>query len=333
MSTFRWGILGPGRIARQFAAAFSAVPDAELTAVASRDPARAATFADEFGVCRRYHDYDAMLADPELDAIYIANPHHAHFEWTRRCLLAGKPVLCEKPLTVTAAQSGELVALAREQGVFLMEALWSRLQPAWHQVRHWLHEGAVGEIRLLTSSFGVVLPERPHDRWLDPAQAGGVLLDMGIYDLSLTQWVLQAEPERFDVAARLAATGVDARVAATLHYADGVFAQFVCSFEAAAANEFHIAGSAGSIHVDAPFWCAPRVTLRRGDDVLVVETPFDANGYEYEIREVMRCVAAGELESPAITHADTLATMRLMDAMRARMGVRYPFETEPPPAA
>ena len=328
MSAFRWGILGPGRIARQFAAAFAAVPEAEVAAVASRDQTRAEAFAAEHGIRQAYGDYDKLLADPGIDAIYIATPHHAHAAWARRCLAAGKPVLCEKPLTVNASEAAALVALAHEHGVFLMEAMWTRLQPAWRQVRGWLDEGAIGTVRVLTSSFGEVLPDVSHERWLDPAQAGGVLLDMGVYDLSMAQWVLGREPDRFDIQARHAGTGVDTQVAATLHYADGALSQFVCSFQAPLANDFHIAGSAGSIHVDAPFWCAPRVTLRRGDERLAVDTPHLANGYEHEIREAMRCIRAGAQESPAIPHADSLATMRLMDAMRERIGVRYPFESD-----
>ena len=328
MSAFRWGILGPGRIARAFAAAVAAVPQAELAAVASRDSERAMAFAAEHGIRRAYGDYAQLLADPAIDAVYIATPHHAHARWARRCLEAGKPVLCEKPLTVNAAEAATLVALARDRGVFLMEAMWTRLQPAWLQVRHWLREGAIGAVRVVTSSFGDILPDLPHERWLDPEQAGGVLLDMGIYDLSLSQWVLGTEPERFDIHARHAVTGVDAQVAATLHYPDGALSQFVCSFQAPLANDFHIAGTAGCIHVDAPFWCTPRVTLRRADQVLAVDTPHHANGYEHEIREAMRCIRAGALESPAIPHADTLATLRLMDAMRARIGVSYPFEAD-----
>lgn len=327
MDAFRWGIVGPGRIARQFAAAIAAVPDAELVAVAGRDAARARAFAADLGIPRAYGDPAALLAAADVDAVYVATPHHAHAEWVRRCLLAGKPVLCEKPLTVNAAQAAELVALAHARGVFLMEAMWTRLLPAWQQVRQWLRAGAIGEVRVLASSFGTVLEGQPHDRWLDPAQAGGALLDIGIYNLSLSQWVLEREPERFDVAAQYASTGVDARVAATLHYAGGAVSQCVCSFEAELANDFHIGGRAGSIHVAAPFWCPPRVTLHRGGQVQTIDTPYAANGYEYEIREAMRCIRAGEPECAAISHDDTLATMRLMDAMRARIGVRYPFET------
>jgi predicted dehydrogenase len=326
VSAFGWGILGPGRIARQFAAALSVVSDAELVAVAGRDAARARAFAAAFGAPRAHGDPARLLDAPEVDAVYIATPHHAHAEWVRRCLLAGKAVLCEKPLAVNAAQAEALVALARQRGVLLMEAMWTRLQPAWQQVRRWLREGVIGEVRGLTSSFGTVLSGAPHERWLDPLQAGGALLDIGIYNLSLSQWVLEREPQRVEVSARHARTGVDAHVAATLHYAGGARSQFACSFEVDLANDFHIAGSAGSIHVAAPFWCTPRLTLSCAGDVLVREMSHCANGYEHEIREAMRCIRAGELESSSIRHADTLATMRLMDAMRERIGVRYPFE-------
>lgn len=327
VNTFRWGIIGPGRIARKFAVGLAAVDGARLQVVASRDGERARRFARQFNATRWVEGYQALIDADDVDAIYIANPHHAHAKATRACLDAGKPVLCEKPLTVNAAEAQPLIELARRRGVFLMEAMWSRFIPAWRQVHQWLREGAIGAPRMLSSHFGAALPYQPDERWLDPEQAGGVLLDMGVYNLSMSQWVLGADPESFEVAGLLAPTGVDARVAGTLHYADGACSQFSCNFQVNTDNDFRIAGAEGSIAIAAPFWCSQDIALRQGRHETRICRPLRANGYEYEIEEVMRCVREGRAESESMPLADTLGTLRLMDAMRQRLGVRYPFES------
>lgn len=323
---FRWGLIGPGRIAHNFAKGLAAVADARLQAVASREIARASVFAAQYGGARCYENYEALIADPELDAIYVATPHSHHFDLVRACLAAGKPVLCEKPLTVTAAQAEALFALAREHRVFLMEALWTRFLPIYGEIRKWLDEGRIGEIRLLSSSFGFKAPRNPEDRLFNPQLAGGALLDIGIYNLSVSQWVLARNPEGFSVSGHVGATGVDEQLAATLAYGEGLMSQFHCTLRAETANDFWIYGSEGHIRIHPMFWGATTATLSDESGELTLVRPHRASGFEYQIEEAQRCIQEGRLESPVIPHADTQATMRLMDALRAQIGQRYPFE-------
>ena len=324
----RWGVIGPGRIAQRFAQALASLPGAQLVAVSGRNRERAEAFARQWGTAATVHpSIDALLADAAVQAVYVATPHTGHADAVRACLLAGKPVLCEKPLTPTAAQAEALVALARERGVFLMEAVWTRLLPAWVQARHWLDSGAIGPVQALRSSFCFEVPYDPTNRLFDPALAGGTLLDIGIYNLSLSQWLLRQEPTTFDVTGVLSPSGVDQKIEAVLHYAGGETSNFTCAFDRGAANEFVIEGGAGRIVVEGGFWEATALRLERpAEPVQRQQCPFACNGFEYEIAEAMRCIAAGAIESPAVPHADTLATLRLIDALRARLGVRYPFE-------
>ncbi len=327
----RWGLIGPGRIARRFAEALHTLPDARLVAVAGRDRARAEAFARAWAPADsavRVHDSaEALAADTAVDAVYVANPHPFHADAVRACLRAGKPVLCEQPLTPTAAEAAELIARARERGGLLMEAVWTRLLPAWAQARAWLDAGAIGSPRSLQSSFCFDVPYDPASRLFDPALAGGTLLDIGIYNLTMTQWVLRQMPLSFEIEGELSPGGVDRRVDAVLHFAGGQRSAFTCAFDRDAANEFAIDGDAGRIVVERDFWQARSLRLERpGEATVRVEAPFRVNGFEYEIEEAMRCIHAGAVESPAIPHADTLATLQLIDAMRARLGVRYPFE-------
>jgi len=332
MSSFVWGLIGPGAIAQRFAEAVHGLPGVRLGCVLGRDPARTAAFAARWGA-QPAPDLHALLADPGLDAIYIATPHAQHGELVRACLLAGKPVLCEKPLVPGLAQAAPLVALAAERGVFLMEALWTRFLPVFAQVRAWLDAGAIGPVRAIQSSFCFAAPFDPASRLYDPALAGGTLLDIGIYNLAMTRWVLEprpgACPEPLSLRAEglLAPTGVDQRVAATLLFEGGVSSQFVCAFDGAAENALHILGERGYIRLPRNFWEATRAELHAGGAApILAEAPFRINGFEGEIEEAMRCIRAGRVESPQMPHAETLALQRWIDTLRQQLGVRYPFE-------
>jgi predicted dehydrogenase len=323
---FRWGIIGPGRIAQAFARAIAVVADATIHAVASRDHARAQEFAQAYAVPTTYASYADLIADPAIDAIYIAIPHRFHVEQALRCLEAGKAVLCEKPLTVNAREASLLIETARAKRVFLLEAVWTRYLPIFQHVRRWLDAGSVGEIRLLSSTFGFSAARDPQDRLWNHDLAGGALLDLGIYNLTLSQWVMGAEPLAFSAQAILGATEVDELTAVNLQYANGGVSQWTCTLLADTSNSFHIYGSAGHIQVHTPFWGATRATLATAGQELTVSEPFRASGFEYQIEDAMRCIRAGLIESPTMPHAQTLATMTLMDQIRARVGLRYRFE-------
>ena len=333
-------MIGPGRIAQRFAQAVQSLPDTRLGWVLGRDAQRTQAFAARWsgpdkGTVRATADWDDVLNDARVDGIYIATPHALHHDAVQRCLAAGKPVLCEKPLVPNKAQATRLVSLARTHNVFLMEALWTRFLPAYAQMGDWLRSGAIGPVRAIQSSFCFPATDGLESRLYAPELAGGALLDIGVYNLSMTRWVLQAAlgacPELQDLQVHgvLAPTQVDQRLAASLVFEGGVVSQFVCGFDGFADNALRIVGERGWISAPHNFWEATEVVLQRQNEPQQrLHTPFAINGFEGEILEAMRCIRAGLIESPHMPHAETLATLGWMDAMRTQMGVRYPFEEE-----
>ena len=322
----RWGVLGPGGIAETFGKGIRAVKQAELYAVASRSLERAERYAKSFRVPQVYESYQAMMEDPEVDVVYIATPHRFHFENTMMCLEAGKHVLCEKPLTVSAAESAKLFAYAKQQDLFIMEALWTYFLPIYKVIYQWLEAGSIGDLKLLTSTFGIKPPSDPQARWFNPELAGGALLDIGIYNLAVSRWVAQDEVATFDVRGQLGSTGVDEFVTGRLEFSSGILAQFSCSYNTNLKNDFTIYGSKGRIEIHAPFWGATKATLVAEREEKTVTRAYKAGGFEFEIDEVCRCLQAGLLESPVMPHRLTLASMQLMDAIRKTIGLVYPFE-------
>lgn len=330
---FGWALVGPGNIARRFAGALRPMSGARLAAVVGRDAGRAEAFARQWSdSASAGTDLAAVLARPDVHAVYVCTPHPSHTDAVRASLEAGKPVLCEKPLTPNGAATRPLLALARERGVFLMEAVWTRFLPVYDQVRAWLDEDAIGAVRAMQSSFGLNRPPSPGSRRYTAALGGGALLDIGLYNINVSRMLLPGVPVRdFTVSATLGGEGVDVQLAATLDFGAGRSSQFVCGFFGNADNAFRILGERGHIVVHGGFWESTSATLvRDGHDALTVQAPFRTNGFEYEIEEAMRCVREGRLESARMPHAETLAVVELMDAMRARIGVRYPFEDVAP---
>lgn len=322
MSEFNWGLIGPGRIAHRFAQALTAAGTGKLYAVASTNAERAKVFAHKYQAPISYSRYDALLADPNVNAIYIATPHSFHFELAAACLKAGKPVLCEKPLTVTATQTQALIELSRQHQVFLMEALWTRFLPVYLQVKSWLKEGRIGQPRLVQSNFGFAIERNDADRLLNPDLAGGVLLDMGVYCLSMSQWVFDRKPKQITSQGMVGPTGVDELMTVSLDFGNDQFGQFCCNFICDTENALTIYGSQGRIHVDEMFWDARRAQLQTQDgDTEIFDQPYAASGFEYQIQEARQCIENGLLESPTISHQMTLDTMQLMDDLREQAGV------------
>ncbi|MBW8847830.1 MAG: Gfo/Idh/MocA family oxidoreductase [Burkholderiales bacterium] len=328
---FRWGVIGPGGIANRFAGALAAVPGARLATVFARDAAKGEAYARQWqregeAPARVTTALPDLLSDAAIDAVYIATPHSNHGEYVRAALEAGKAVLCEKPLVTTRAEGQVLVDLARAKGVFLMEALWTRFLPAYDVAGRMLRDGAIGELRAMQSSFCFASVYDPLHRQWNPALAGGSLWDIGIYNLAVTRWVLQQmnggtcpEPVAMDVHAKMAPTGVDAAVNVTLHFPGGVTSQFRCGFDAASVNAFEALGSKAGLRFPLDFWQAEAVELvTRKAPAERVETPFVINGFEGEIAEAQACIRAGLVESPRMPHAETLALLGWMDAIRAR---------------
>jgi predicted dehydrogenase len=323
-NTVRWGILGTGRIARDFATALRDTPGATLAAVASRERATAETFADEFGIPLRLAGYDSLAACADVDLVYIGTPHAMHAENALAMLAGGKGVLCEKPFALNRAQAEQVVALARSRRVFLMEAMWTRFMPALAEAERILASGVLGEVSQASADFGFAATGGPEARLFNPALGGGALLDVGIYPLSITAYLLGAV-DAVRAQAELGPTGVDLQTVFTLRHAGGALSTCACSLKARTPGLLTVSGRNGHLRLDAPFHRAPTVTLTlAGEAPREIPTPYLGNGYVHEAIEAQRCWTEGLIESPAMTHEQTLHLMGVLDDIRRQVGVRYP---------
>ena len=322
----RWGILGAGRIARQFATGLTAIDDAELVAIGSRAQDTADAFGDEFDIPRRHPSYEALAGDGEVDVIYVATPHSLHRDNSILCLKAGKAVLCEKPFAINASQAADAIAVARAEKRFLMEAMWTRFIPAVVKAREWIASGAIGEPRLVAADFGFRAGVDAKGRLFDPALGGGALLDVGIYTISFAAMVLGSEPSRIESMATLGETGVDEQSAFILGYDGGELAVLYTAVRTGTPVEARVLGTEGRILVEAPFFKTAAVALEAGGQQERVELPLEGNGYNYQAVEVMDCLRSGRLESDVMPLAETLAIMKIMDRIREQIGLKYPME-------
>lgn len=322
----RWGIIGPGNIAKKFADGLKVVPDAELLAVASRTQEGADAFADQYGAPRRYVSYEALAADPDVDAVYISTPHPMHKDNSILCLNNGKAVLCEKPFAINAQQAAEVIKVARQKRVFLMEAMWTRYIPAMIKVRELLAAGVIGEARMVTADFGFRAGISPEGRLFNPALGGGALLDVGVYCVSLASMIFGA-PARMASLAHLGETHVDEQAGMILGYSGGQMAVLSTAIRTTTPMEALISGTEGQIRIHSLFWRPTRLTVSvYGKETNEIDMPLVGNGYNYEAQEVARCLRAGLLESDVMPLDETLSIMKTMDELRAQWGLRYPME-------
>ncbi|WP_208643173.1 Gfo/Idh/MocA family protein [Streptomyces diastatochromogenes] len=325
----RWGILATGGIAAAFAADLVDLPDAEIVAVASRSQESAQAFAERFGVTRAYGDWESLAADADIDVVYVATPHAAHRAAAGLCLAAGRNVLCEKAFTLNAGEAEELVALAKEHDRFLMEAMWMYCNPLVRRLKALVADGAIGEVRTVQADFGLAGPFPPAHRLRDPALGGGALLDLGVYPVSFAQLLL-GEPDEVAARAVLSEEGVDLQTGALLSWESGALASVHCSIVGGTATAASVTGSRGRIDIPSGFFHPDRFVLHRDGREPEVFTADPADGprtsLRHEAEEVMRALRAGEKESPLVPLAGSLAVMRTLDAIRERIGVRYPGE-------
>ena len=323
-NTVRWGILGTGRIARDFATALRDTPGATIAAVASRERATASEFADEFHIPLRLAGYDGLAACADVDLVYIGTPHAMHAENALAMLAGGKGVLCEKPFALNRPQAEQVVALARSRRVFLMEAMWTRFMPAFAEVRRILDSGVLGEVSQASADFGFAAAGGPEARLFNPALGGGALLDVGIYPLSITAFLL-GNVEAVCAQAELGPTGVDLQTVFTLRHAGGALSTCACSLKARTPGLLTLSGPNGQLRLDAPFHRPPTITLMlAGAAPQVIATPYLGNGYVHEAIEAQRCWREGLIESPAMTHDQTLHLMGVLDEIRKQTDVKYP---------
>lgn len=323
----RWGILATGGIARAFAKDLAMLPNASARAVASRTKESARRFADQHDIPTAYGSWAELAADPDIDVVYVATPHAAHLAATRLMLEAGKPVLCEKPLTISLKQARELVDLARERGVFLMEAMWMLTLPLMRRIIELVDEGAIGEIRTLYADFNTLMPSDAPSRLFNLADGGGALLDLGVYPVSLAQRLL-GTPTRVSAFGQLNDDGIDTNTGFLLGHDNGATALLSCSMVAEGPHRAEIGGTKGRVEIPGGFFHPSSFVLHRqgheSEEIMATLGP--EHGFIHEAIEVARCLRAGETESPLVPLDHTLAVMATLDAAREQLGLRYPNE-------
>ncbi|WP_062136404.1 Gfo/Idh/MocA family protein [Demequina aestuarii] len=320
---YRWGIMGAGGIARKLADAVTRYTQSEVVGVASASGVeRAQQFADEKGIAAAYGSYEELLADESIDIVYVATTHNNHHEPALLAIEAGKHVLVEKAFTQNEAQAQLIVDAARAKGVFVMEAMWARHLPHMYAIRAAIARGEIGDVVSVQADHGQMLTHV--QRMVRPELAGGALLDLGVYPIAFAHDILGV-PQAITAKGRLRDTGVDGQVSMIFEY-DGAQASLTTTMEARTPCTGHIGGTEGAIEIEGTFYQPTNFTLFRLDGTSwTYEGVFD-NGFQWQAAEVARQVAAGATESPLHTLDDSLEIMRIMDEVRAQIGVVYPNE-------
>lgn len=331
MGNIRLGILGPGRIVRRVMNDFHKAQGIELTAVASRSLERAREAAVEYGAKYAFGSYEELAACSEVDLVYVATPHNFHCEQSILMMNHGKHVICEKPISISREETERMAACARENGVFLMEAMWTRCFPAAKRMKALIGAGEIGEVKHMYGLFSTSLIDPdPEGRLLNPALAGGSLLDIGVYPLMAVTNILGWKPERVQCLSRMAKTQVDDAMSVQLQYASGATAQIMSGLDTFAPDQLFVYGSKGCIVVDQ-FWHPTSFTVIMADGGEPVRYAFDAEdeGYHHEFTEAARCIREGLRETPLVPLEESIAVSAIMENLRHEAGVYYPGETRP----
>jgi predicted dehydrogenase len=314
----RWGILGTGGIARTFVTDLRLTDSGVVAAVGSRSRGSADRFADEFAIASRHASYESLVADPDIDVIYVATPHPMHHDNAILALRGGKHVLVEKPFAMNAAEAREIVRVARENGLFAMEAMWTRFLPHVAVIRDWLTQGVLGDVVSVTADHGQWFAEDVGFRLFAPELGGGALLDLGVYPVSLASMVL-GTPSRIVSMSDPAFTGVDAQTSMVFGYDSGAQAVLTCTLRAKSPTRAAIVGSDARIEVEGDFYAPAAVTLvpRMGDPTRV-EPVHEGRGLRHQADEVALRLAAGDMESPLMPLDETISIMETMDTVLAQ---------------
>jgi predicted dehydrogenase len=323
MTALRWAAVGTGTISRSVVPDLMSCAGAEVTVVHSRDADKAARFGQEHGIARSTGDLEAVLADDTVDAVYLATPFATHHEMTRAALLAGKHVLVEKPLAMTAAEAADLFAVAAAQGRFLMEAMWMKFNPAFRRLHREIADGTIGEPRNLRAGFAIPFPDDGGSRW-DPARSGGALLDQGIYPVTLAHSIFGA-PRSVVAAGTVRPDGLDLDQHVTLEYSEGRFAQLMVSMTEFGDCSAAVGGPRGWLTLTPPFWATTDVEIHAGSFRAIFRTPQlvehqrEGNGYVPMLREVISAIRDGAMEHPVHPADATVEVFTTLDRIRAQL--------------
>jgi len=335
-SKVRWGIIGSGEIATQFAEAISFVKEAELVAVASRSHERAKSFADKFAVLNSYTSYDELLKSSNIDVVYVATPNNLHHKHSLMCLHAGKHLLCEKPFSLNAKQAREITSLAAKNNLFCMEAMWTRFIPTVRECFRKVKAGEIGRPRLFIGDFGYQVPFNPDNRLYNLEAGGGALLDLAVYPISLS-YGLFGPPTKIQTAVDKCETGVDQCSALTFEYQTGQIALIYSSFTTQTPTEARIMGDSGNSGNSGnikkaikrfPLVQKTALSLEKYATAILAARraktdPFIGNGYNYQIQEVCNCILSGKIESEIMPLEETIGVMEIMDEVRSQWGLQF----------
>lgn len=311
VNPFRWGILGPGRIANKFAVSLPFSQNGILAGVASRDISRASEFGGLFGKPIVFGSYEEMIRSGEIDAVYVSTPHAFHFEHSELCLRHSVPVLCEKPLTMNPGQTRQLTEISKEQDTFLMEGMWTAFLPHFLQCLKWIEEGRIGEVVHVQADFGYKADFNPIDRKYDPALGGSVTKDVGIYPLTLFYKILGL-PKSLQTLGSRAKTGIDEHVVFQGINSNHATFQGMVSFRAHSDVEATIIGTEGKIRISSQWLRPVSASLILPEETVVFEKKVGGLGFQFEADEVENCVRNGETESKIWTHADSMQISELI---------------------
>lgn len=325
---YNWGIIGLGKIAHKFASDLDKLPQANLQAVASRSEEKAREFAFQYGANRFYGSYDKMLEDGNLDVVYVATVHIAHCDIAVKCLQAGIAVLCEKPFAVNSREVQKMIAAAKKNEVFLMEAFWTRFLPTILKTQELIDNGRIGRLRSIKADFGFKADFKPEGRLLNLALGGGALLDIGIYPVFLAL-LLMGKPEKIRSLAHLGSTGVDEEIGMLFHYVEGQMAHLHASIRTNTKTEAFIYGDEGVIHIQTRWHAPASMNLwRYGERPENFQFFYKGIGYYFEAEEVMRSLDEGKLESDLLPLSFSEDLMSVLDSIRAEIGLQYEADVE-----
>jgi predicted dehydrogenase len=322
----KWGIVGLGKIAHSFVKDLLLVDGNEVKGLASRSKSKAIDFKNEFNLsASTYESYSELFLDPMIDIVYIATPHHSHKELSIEAMSCGKHVLCEKPMAVNAADVKEMIAASKKYNVFLMEALWSRFNPAIRQVNKLVSNGAIGDVNYINVDFShQIINANAGSRLYNMNLAGGSLLDMGIYPVFLS-YLLLGMPTEIEASARYHQTGADVQTSVILKY-DDAMSLVLSSFESHSDMVAKVFGTEGKIFINTRWHEAESFVIEKDGHKEMISVPKLGKGYTHEIMECQIQIEEGHIESDMWSHNDTLNLISILDEIREKIGLVYPFE-------
>ncbi|PKF63340.1 hypothetical protein CW745_00345 [Psychromonas sp. psych-6C06] len=332
MKKIKWAVIGAGNIAHQFVSELIKLPNCSVVGVASRTKASAGAFAEKFNITDVYESYEMLVNHCDVDIVYIASPHQLHFEQALSCLNAGKAVLCEKPMTLNVGQSMQLIQLAEQKNLFLMEAMITPLLPAIKGLQAYIEQGKLGEVKSIQASMGFQAELDINSRIFNPKLAGGALLDVGIYPLTLAQLLMKKMPSSMVSQVEKAQTGVDQQSIVSLKYESEQGADVLVQCQSSVVNFLPCCATIYGDKLIAQLadfsWSGRQIvfTNHQGERVEVLDYASDENAYALEAIHVNHCLQNGLIESPLIPHQQTLAVLHIMDSLRQQWGLVYPDE-------